>query len=186
MTNEKRNTRVAYSIRLLFAVSILALMLGVAGCSHTPPTAPGSITATIPSPKEGPDLLAHRVWIGKAQAADDAASSAQPGLMGNVSLRVGDKVVFNYSIQNLGTATAPAGSYTVELLLNGKRLAADPQTAGLEPGKFATYTVKPGGHHWIADKAGVHTYQLVVAPLGNLKETSLENNALEGQFSVAP
>ncbi len=139
---------------------IVAAAFGLDGCSTCPPSPPP------PALPAGPDLVADRVWTNPEV------------------IHVGDGVIFNHSIHNVGASPAPGGSYDVDLFLDGAPLAADHDTVTLDPGKFTTYTCR--GFHWTADKAGVHTYKLTVTPKAASCELSSGNNILEGEFTVQP
>ncbi|WP_209330942.1 hypothetical protein [Lunatimonas salinarum] len=47
---------------------------------------------------------------------------------------------FSYLITNVGSDTAPAGSYEVFLSVNGRVISLDTKTSALEPGKSLLYT----------------------------------------------
>lgn len=47
---------------------------------------------------------------------------------------------FSYLISNVGSDTAPAGSYEVFLTVNGRVISLDTKTSALDPGKSVLYT----------------------------------------------
>lgn len=81
---------------------------------------------------------------------------------------------FAYVITNVGSETAPAGSYEVFLSVNGKMISLDTKTSALDPGKSLLYTSET---KFSADRKNKKLkYKLTV----NSKDGNKSNNQRKG------
>jgi hypothetical protein len=93
-------------------------------------------------------------------------------------VHVGSKVVFNYTLKNLGTNVAPAGSYYYDLYVDGHVTSFDHATSAIKPGLQSYHTMARGYFHWQPTNAGQHRYELVIVEPGKTNRTSGEINVL--------
>jgi hypothetical protein len=71
----------------------------------------------------------------------------------------GDGVVFNYALSNMGTA---AGTYSFDLIVDGRTVTFDRANATLQAGDNVSYGMSTGFTNWRPTKAGRYTYELVI------------------------
>lgn len=87
----------------------------------------------------------------------------------------GDKY-FSYLVTNVGSETAPAGSYQVYFKVNGKMISFERVTGPLEPGKSILYTSE---HKFDPNqKKRVLKYNLII----NTKDSNKDNNKNSGEI----
>lgn len=103
-----------------------------------------------------------------------------------VVVHVGDKVVLDHRVRNLGKDTVPGKTFNVDLYVDGKQVSFDHGTFDLGPGQKNDYGMAAGYFHWQPTKVGKYRYRLVVDELNNLPETDEKNNVLEGDIEVLP
>ncbi|WP_395738561.1 CARDB domain-containing protein [Prosthecobacter sp.] len=101
-------------------------------------------------------------------------------------VHVGDKVVLDHGVKNLGRDTVPGKTFNVDLYLDGKRVSFDHGTFDLGPGQKNDYGMAAGYFHWQPTKPGKYRYRLVVDELNNLPETDEKNNVMEADIEVLP
>jgi len=125
------------------------------------------------------------------------------------SVKVGDKVLFAFSIENIGPDLVPNDlSYDFEIRIDGKtilRPTVKPDTdaawhvsiAGKTlysrgfhkhagQARIASYTWSLPYSHFIATKAGPINYELALDPDNRAKETCETNNTVSGIIQVQP
>jgi len=100
-------------------------------------------------------------------------------------VRVGDRVVFDYEVSNLGARDTSVPTFVVELRVDGQpvsscRRSLPPACLGI------TCPKAPGDWHFEATTAGWHSYELVVDKNDRLREGNEGNNVLDGKFRVFP
>lgn len=136
---------------------------------------------------DGPDVAANAIWAIHGQRGNDQIDmdAITHGSVFQVELHVGDPVIVNHAVTNLGGATVPHEAYTVKLLIDGQLIAEDPAGAELTPGNFVSYTVMSGSH-WTPDAPGTYTCELIVTPSAGLGDTNAANNTLTGEIVVLP
>jgi hypothetical protein len=98
-------------------------------------------------------------------------------------VHVGDKVVFDYSIKNVGTNPVMDETYTVELSVD-KESSAIPGSR-LEPGKTFGYGMAKGYYHWKPTNAGRFHYRFYINCTG-FPEKNKKDNVIEGDIDVLP
>ena len=101
-------------------------------------------------------------------------------------VKVGDKVVFTYTVINLGTSDVPEKTYDIEFWIDGKKVSYDYASpislaAGNRP---ITHSMAPGFFHFEAKQAGTYKYKLLLDPRDRVNETDEGNNVIEGTFAV--
>jgi len=85
---------------------------------------------------------------------------------------------FSYLVTNVGSETAPAGSYQVYFKVNGKMISFERVTGPLEAGKSIMYTSE---HKFDPNqKKRVLKYNLII----NTKDSNKENNRRKGEVSL--
>ncbi|HSI75619.1 MAG TPA: hypothetical protein VK957_06985 [Lunatimonas sp.] len=85
---------------------------------------------------------------------------------------------FSYLVTNVGSETAPSGSYQVYFKVNGKMISFERVTGPLEPGKSILYTSE---HKFDPNqKKKVLKYNLII----NTKDFNKENNRKSGEISL--
>lgn len=99
-------------------------------------------------------------------------------------IKVGDEVIFTYTVDNLGKSDVPARTYEVDFYVNGRRVSFDESTSQIFAGLKTTYSKAEGYYHFKATKTGIYTYKLVIDPYNSLKETDETNNVIDGEFEV--
>lgn len=103
-----------------------------------------------------------------------------------VVVHVGDEVVLNHTIKNMGRNTVPGKTFNVDVYIDGKRVSFDHGTFDLAPGQKSDYGMAAGYFDWKPTKPGKYRYRLVVDESNNLAETDEKNNVLEGEIEVLP
>jgi len=99
-------------------------------------------------------------------------------------VRVGDKVVFNYTVRNNGTNTVLGRTYQVDLYLNARLISFDHGTSDLLPGRTTSYGSSGGHFHWQPTNAARYHYRFVVDEQNTVRERIETNNVLEGDIDV--
>lgn len=99
-------------------------------------------------------------------------------------VKVGDEVVFTYTVDNLGKSGVPAKTYDIVFYVNGKRVSFDHDTSLIPAGLKTTYSKAPGYYHFKASKPGKYEYKLIIDPGNRLKETDEANNVIRGFIEV--
>ncbi len=102
------------------------------------------------------------------------------------AVHVGDKVVLDHIVRNLGRDTVPGKTFEVDIYVDGKRVSFDHGTHDLGPGQKTEYGMAAGYFHWQPTKPGKYRYRLVIDESKNLPETDEKNNVLEGAIEVLP
>ena len=102
------------------------------------------------------------------------------------TIYVGDKVVFSYSVSNLGSSTLPARTYDVDFYVNGSLVSFDHATSSLIAGGSTSYSMEPPYYHFDAKAPGQYSYKLLVDPTNRVPETDENNNVVVGSFVVNP
>lgn len=83
---------------------------------------------------------------------------------------------FKYAIRNNGPETAPAGTYSVFLKVNGKMISFDTKTSDIASGKSLVYA---SGEKFLANQPGKKLkYRLII----NTKDSKKSNNKLKGEI----
>jgi subtilase family serine protease len=101
-------------------------------------------------------------------------------------IRVGDKVVFDYTVRNDGKDTVPGGTYNVDFHVDGKLVSFDHGTSDKGSGQKSDYSKAPGYFHIQPSRPGKYRYRLTVDEKNNLAEINETNNTLEGDIDVIP
>ncbi|WP_158856166.1 hypothetical protein [Lunatibacter salilacus] len=85
---------------------------------------------------------------------------------------------FSYLVTNVGSETAPAGSYQVYFKVNGKMISFERVTGPLEAAKSILYTSE---HKFDPNqKKRVLKYNLII----NTKDSNKDNNRKSGEISL--
>lgn len=100
------------------------------------------------------------------------------------SIGVGDKVVFEYAVKNFGPDSVLAGSYEVELLIDGEEVAFDRDTPQLPSGGGVEYGMKNGLYHWSPKRSGRFKYTLRITTDRFIIDPDSENNEVTGELLV--
>ena len=85
---------------------------------------------------------------------------------------------FSYLVTNVGSETAPAGSYQVYFKVNGKLISFERNTTSLEAGKSILYTSEQKFDP--NQKRSVLKYNLII----NTKDFNKDNNKRSGEISL--
>ncbi|MBN8419750.1 MAG: hypothetical protein J0L73_12595 [Verrucomicrobia bacterium] len=101
-------------------------------------------------------------------------------------VHVGDKVILDHAVQNMGRDTVPGKTFEVDLYVDGKVVSFDHGTHELGAGQKIEYGMVAGSFHWQPAKPGKYRYRLVVDESNNLAETDEKNNVLAGEVEVLP
>jgi subtilase family serine protease len=101
-------------------------------------------------------------------------------------VHVGDKVILDHTIKNMGRDTIPGKTFEVDLYIDGKRVTFDHGTHDFGPGAKIDYGKSAGFCDWQPTKPGKYRYRLVLDESNNLPETDEKNNVLEGDIEVLP
>ena len=99
-------------------------------------------------------------------------------------VKVGDEVVFTYTVDNIGKSDVPAKTYDVDFYVNGKRVSFDHATSLIPSGLKTTYSMAKGYYHFKASKPGKYIYMIVIDPNNRLKEFNETNNVVQGVIEV--
>lgn len=83
---------------------------------------------------------------------------------------------FSYLVTNVGSETAPAGSYQVYFKVNGKLISFERNTTSLEAGKSILYTSEQKFDP--NQKRRVLKYNLII----NTKDSNKDNNKRSGEI----
>lgn len=83
---------------------------------------------------------------------------------------------FSYLVRNVGSETAPAGSYQVFFKVNGKLISFERTTDALQPGKSILYTSE--NKFDPNQKKRVLKYNLII----NTKDADMDNNKMTGEI----
>jgi subtilase family serine protease len=110
-----------------------------------------------------------------------AAVTVRPAVV-----HVGEKVVLDHTVRNLGRDTVPGRTFDVDLYVDGKLVSFDHGTHDLGAGQKVDYGKSAGYFDWQPTKPGKYRYRLVVDELNNIPETDEKNNMLEGDIEVLP
>jgi len=94
-------------------------------------------------------------------------------------VHVGDKVVFDYVLKNVGTNTVANGTYSFNLYVDSQRVAFDDATSTIQPGGTVPYSMAPGYFNWQPTNSGRYRYELIIIGAG-------KTNRLEGDIDVLP
>lgn len=158
---------------------------------------PPCLTAII-RPLELASIMIVRNEIAVVAIAMLACSCSPPAPTGDFDLvaasvtwrpnpvHVGDKVVLDHVVRNDGTNTVRAGTYFVDLYLDGQSVAFDHATSDILPGGAVPYSMAAGYYTWQPTKGGRFHYRFVVDERNTLRERTKTNNVLEGDIDVLP
>jgi hypothetical protein len=93
-------------------------------------------------------------------------------------VHVGSKVVFDYTLKNVGTNIAPGGAYYYDLYVDSKVTSFDHATSSLKPSEEIYYSMAKGYFDWQPTNAGLHRYVLVIVEPGKTNRTTGAINVL--------
>jgi hypothetical protein len=91
---------------------------------------------------------------------------------------VGSKVVFDYSLKNVGTNVAPEGAYFDCLYVDGHLIRFGRGPWAIQPGEKTYRTMERGYSDWQPTNTGLHGYELVIVQPGKTNRTRGEINVL--------
>jgi hypothetical protein len=97
---------------------------------------------------------------------------------------VGDKVVFTYTIGNIGTNAVIGGTYEIEFYIDDQMVSFDHGTLTLYSRGENTYSMSDGYWNWIANKAGPHTCHVNIVPKKTLNQSKKYDNITTKSFIV--
>ncbi|MBN1845974.1 MAG: DUF2092 domain-containing protein [Sedimentisphaerales bacterium] len=87
-------------------------------------------------------------------------------------------------LQNAGTETIPAGSYSVQLVLGGQTVFWGPLFLSIAPGRTVTYRPDPELWHIQIDRAGTYPCTVIADPDRRILDIRQDNNVWQGVLTV--
>jgi hypothetical protein len=81
-------------------------------------------------------------------------------------VHVGDKVVFDYVLKNVGTNAVAGGTYSFDLYVDNRRIAFDHTTSTIQPSGTVPYSLVPGSFNWQPTNSGRYRYELIIIGAG--------------------
>jgi hypothetical protein len=97
---------------------------------------------------------------------------------------VGAPVTFDYAWKNCSGTHIAAGSYSIELHVDGEPVVSLPSGPALAPGEMKTYKTLGGMPNFMPESPGIYAFAFSLDSAGVLEETDENNNLIRGVLVV--